>query len=56
MFTPELLNILRKTFGKAKCKGLHDSIHQPPTCLASELVGLTTRKDIATSKHTSLKT
>jgi hypothetical protein len=37
----------------AKYNDLHDNIYSPPLNLASELVGLITRKDIATSKHTS---
>jgi len=40
-------------FEKAKYSGSYDNIHPPS--LASELVGLITRKDIATSKHTSQK-
>jgi hypothetical protein len=54
MLTPERLNILQRAYEKAKYSGLHDNIHPPPTMsLASELVGLITRKDIATSRHAS---
>jgi CBS domain-containing protein len=56
VLTPlECLKILQRAFEKAKYSGLHDNIHPLPINLASELVGLITRKDIATSKHTSQK-
>ena len=55
MLTPELLNILRKAFDRAKCSGLHDHVQPPPISFASELVGLIARKDISTSKHTNKK-
>ena len=52
MLLPERLHILQKAFDKAKCSGLHGHIKPPPISFASELVGLITRKDISTSKHT----
>ena len=55
MLTPERLHILQKAFNKAKCSGLHGHITPPPISFASELVGLITRKDISTSKHTNKK-
>jgi len=55
MLTPERLHILQKAFDKAKCSGLHGHIKPPPNRFASELVGLITRKDISTSKHTNKK-
>jgi hypothetical protein len=54
MLTPERFNILQRAFEEAKYSGLHDNIHPPPS-LASELAGLITRKDIATSRHASQK-
>ena len=56
MLTPERLNILQRAFEKAKYSGLHDNIHPPPKNLASELVGLITHKDTATSRHASQRT
>jgi len=44
MLTPERLNILRKAFDRAKCRGLHDHVQPPPISFASELVGLIARK------------
>ena len=55
MLTPERLHLLQKAFDKAKCSGLHGHIKPPPISFASELVGLITRKDIYTSKHTNKK-
>jgi hypothetical protein len=55
MLTPEHLRILQKAFDKAKCSGLHGHIKPPPISFAAELVGLITRKDISTSKHTNKK-
>ena len=55
MLTPERLHLLQKAFDKAKCSGLHGHIKPPPISFASELVGLITRKDISTSKHTNRK-
>jgi hypothetical protein len=52
MLTPERLNILRKTFHRAKCSGLHDHVQPPPISFASELVGLIARKDTSASKYT----
>ena len=52
---PERLNILQRAFEMAKYSGLHNNIHPPPMRLALELVGLITRKDIATSRHASQK-
>jgi len=49
MLTPELLNILRKAFDRAKCSGLHDHVQPPPISFASELVGLIARKDTSAS-------
>ena len=54
MLTPERFDILQKAFKKAKYSGLHDNIHPPPS-LVSELVGLITRKDTATSRQASQK-
>ena len=54
MLTPERFNILQRAFEEAKYSGLHDNIHPPPS-LASELAGLITRKDIATSKQLSTR-
>ena len=54
MLAPGRFNILQRAFEKAKYSGLHDNIHPPPN-LASELVGLITRKDISFSKHTGQK-
>ena len=53
MLTPERLNILRKTFHRAKCSGLHDHVQPPPISFASELVGLIARKDTSASKYTN---
>ena len=55
MLTPGRLSILRKTFDRAQCSGLHDHIQPPPISFASELVGLIARKDISASKHTKKK-
>jgi hypothetical protein len=54
MLTPECLNFLQMASEKAKYSGLHDNIHPPPS-LVSELVGLITRKDTATSRQASQK-
>jgi len=54
VLTPERLNLVRRAFKKTKYSGLHDNIHPPPS-LASELVGLITRKVTATFRHTSHK-
>jgi len=43
------------THTNGKIIDIHDIIHPHPTNLASELVGLITRKDIATSRHASQK-
>ena len=53
LLTPKRLNILRKTFDKAKCSGLHDHVQPPPISFASELVGLIACKDTSASKHTN---
>ena len=53
MITPKHLHILQKAFDKAKCSGLHGHIKPPPISFASELVGLTARKDTSASKHTN---
>jgi len=54
MLTPERLHILQKAYDKAKCSGLHGHIKPPPISFASELIGLISRKDISTSKHTNI--
>ena len=54
MLTPERLNILQNAFEWAKYNSLHDDIYLPPS-LVSELVGLITRKDTATSRQASQK-
>ena len=51
MLTPERLDILQRAFEKAKCSGLHGNNYPPQMGLASELVGLITREDIATSRQ-----
>jgi hypothetical protein len=55
MLTPERLNIIQRAFEKTKNRSEHDNIHPLPVCLASELVGLITHKDISTSRHASQK-